>query len=159
MIVRIPPTADRRKKTWRKHLVGVDTSRSNGYAFDGEWLRADERAELPVGALILGYDEPGSMKNRYPLVRVWRVDATADGGLAEVYRYEGAPGERSWALAVRDEIAALLAEADPEAGGPSVTVAGDTVTVRAADGTEVTVPLALVKDAIARTTTDGEEVA
>jgi len=108
-IVMIPATLDRRKKTWRKHLESVDKRKANGYAFVGEWLRAGERAELEVGSLILCYDEAGSMKNWYPVVRVLKVDGDTD--LQEVYRWEGNIRERSWALAVRDDIAAILAEA------------------------------------------------
>ena len=108
-IVMIPATLDRRKKTWRKHLESVDKEKANGYAFVGEWLRAGEREELEVGSFILCYDEPGSMKNWYPVVRVLKVDGDTD--LQEVYRWEGNIRERSWALAVRDDIAAILAEA------------------------------------------------
>jgi len=107
-IVMIPETLDRRKKTWRKLLTQVDKTKANGYAFVGEWLRAGERAELEVGSFILCYDEAGSMKNWYPVVRMFKV---VENGLEEVYCWEGNICERSWALAVRDEIAAILAEA------------------------------------------------
>ena len=57
------------------------------------------------------------MKNWYPVVRMFKVGVEND--LDEVYRWEGNIRERSWALAVRDEIAAILAEAEgqePEEG-------------------------------------------
>ena len=106
-IVMIPETLDERKKTWRKLLEKVDKEKSNGYAFVGEWLKAGERAELEVGSFILCYDEPGSMKNWYPVVRLFKVGNDLD----EVFHWEGNICERSWALAVRDDIAAILAEA------------------------------------------------
>lgn len=115
-IVMIPETLDERKKSWRKLLTKVDREQSNGYAFVGEWLKAGERAELEVGSFILCYDEAGSMKNWYPVVHLFKV---VENGLEEVYRWEGSIRERSWALAVRDEIAAILAEAqgqEPEEG-------------------------------------------
>jgi len=118
-IVMIPETLDERKKTWRKLLTQVDKTKANGYAFIGNWLRAWERAELEMGSFILCYDEPGSVKNWYPVVRVFKV---VENGLEKVYRWEGNFGERSWALAVRDDIAAILAEAqgqepqEPEEG-------------------------------------------
>ena len=115
-IVMIPETLDRRKKTWRKHLERVDREKTNGYAFIGNWLRAGERAELEIGSFILCYDEAGSMKNWYPVVRMFKV---VENGLEEVYCWEGDVHERSWALAVRDDIAAILAEArgqEPEEG-------------------------------------------
>jgi hypothetical protein len=116
-IVMIPGTLDGRKKTWRKLLTQVDKTKANGYAFIGEWLREGERAELEMGSFILCYDEPGSMKNWYPVVRLFKVGVGND--LEEVFRWEGNVCERSWALAVRDEIAAILAEAqgqEPEEG-------------------------------------------
>lgn len=114
-IVMIPEPLDDRKKSWRKLLTQVDKTKANGYAFVGEWLRAGERAELEVGSFILCYDEPGSVKNWYPVVRMFKVENDLD----EVYRWEGNTRERSWALAVRDNIAAILAEAqgqEPEEG-------------------------------------------
>ena len=108
-IVTIPETLDRRKKTWRKHLERIDKTKANGYAFVGDWLRAGEREELEVGSFILCYDEAGSMKNWYPVVRLFKVGVEND--LDEMYRWEGDTRERSWALAVRDDIAAILAEA------------------------------------------------
>ena len=108
-IVMIPEPLDERKKTWRNPLTQVDKTKANGYAFVGEWLRAGEREELEVGSFILCYDEAGSMKNWYPVVRMFKVGVEND--LDEVYRWEGVIRERSWALAVRDEIAAILAEA------------------------------------------------
>ena len=118
-IVMIPGTLDDRKKTWRKLLTQVDKTKANGYAFIGNWLRAGERAELKVGSFILCYDESGSMKNWYPVVRLFKVGVENENGLQEVYRWKGDYGERSWALAVRDEIAAILAEAqgqEPQEG-------------------------------------------
>lgn len=115
-IVTIPETLDRRKKTWRKLLESVDKTKANGYAFVGDWLRAGEREELEVGSFILCYDEPGSMKNWYPVVRMFKV---VENGLEEVFHWEGNTRERSWALAVRDEISVILAKAqrqEPEEG-------------------------------------------
>lgn len=109
-IVMIPVALDERRKRWRKHLESVDKEKANEYAFVGNWLRAGERAELEVGSFILCYDELGSMKNWYPVVRMLKV-GIEDDLLDEVYYWEGDFRERSWVLAVRDDIAAILAEA------------------------------------------------
>ena len=125
-IVMIPETLDERKKTWRKLLTKVDREQSNGYAFVGEWLKAGERAEMEIGSFILCYDEAGSMKNWYPVVRMFKVGVEND--LDYVYRWEGNIRERSWALAVRDEIAAILAEAqgqEPEEGSPLASISDE----------------------------------
>lgn len=107
-IVMIPKSLDDRHKCWRKVLTHVDKELSNGFAFIGDWLRAGERAEIEIGSLILAYDVVGSRKNWRPVVRVLKVGVETD--LEEVYRWEGDFRERSWALAVRDDIAAILAE-------------------------------------------------
>lgn len=60
-IVTVPSSfAAHRGKHWAKHVTSVDTSRSNGYAFVGTWVRMDQRSELPVGAHVLTYDEETS---------------------------------------------------------------------------------------------------
>lgn len=123
-IVMIPETLDDRKKSWRKHLERVDKEQSNGYAFIGEWLRAGERAELEVGSFILCYDETGSRKYTYPVVHLFRVGVEND--LEEVFYWEGRYGERSWALAVRDEIASILAQKqEPKGGSPLASISDE----------------------------------
>lgn len=106
VIVRIPGTQDKRKKSWAKHLTGVDISKSDGHAFDGDFLRQDDRAELAVGSYVLTYDQVGSMKNWAPLVILFEV--MADGKLAEIYRYKGGLVEMGWALGCRDAIAKIV---------------------------------------------------
>ncbi len=124
-IVMIPETLDKRKKTWRKLLTQVDKTKANGYAFIGEWLREGERAELGIGSFVLCYDEPGSMKNWHPVVRLFKV---IENGLEEVYCWEGNTRERNWALAVRDDISAILAEAqgqEPEEENPLASISDE----------------------------------
>ena len=113
-IVMIPGTLDDRNKCWRKLLEKVDTTKANGYAFVGDWLRAGEREELEVGSLILCYDVVGSRKNWRPVVRLFKV---LENALDEVFHWEGNIRERSWALAVRDEISAILQEQEPPEEG------------------------------------------
>lgn len=107
-IVMIPGVLDSRHKCWRKLLTHVDRELSSGFAFVGDWLHAGERAELEVGSLILCYDDVGSRKNWRPVVRLLKVAIEND--FEEVFRWDGDFRERSWALAVRDDIAAILAE-------------------------------------------------
>ena len=109
-IVMVPGGLDSRHKCWRKLLTHVDRELSSGFAFVGDWLRAGERAELEVGSLVLCYDDVGSRKNWRPVVRLFKVLGNGAEDLEEVFRWEGDFRERSWALAVRDEIAAMLAE-------------------------------------------------
>lgn len=108
-IVTVPSSfAAHRGKHWAKHVTSVDTSRSNGYAFVGTWVRMDQRSELPVGAHVLTYDEETSSKGRVrqAVQELRRVDA--DGTLTRVKEWGESGGD--WALAIRDEISALIAE-------------------------------------------------
>lgn len=113
-IVRIPEARDHRKKSWRKLLSSVDKEQSNGYAFVGSWLRGGDKAELEIGAHVLCYDEPGSMKNWHPEVTLYRV---TESGLEKIYQYEGETRERAWALGCRDEIAEIV-NSEQEAPNP-----------------------------------------
>lgn len=113
VIVGVPKSEDTRKKSWRKELVNVDKSQSNGYAFIGNWLKGGERAELEVGSYILAYDEPGSMKHWSPHVRLFKV--MLNGELEKIFDWEGESQEKSWALAVRDEIDNIISKETKEA--------------------------------------------
>lgn len=121
-IIMIPKSLDDRHKCWRKVLTHVDKNQSNGFAFIGDWLRAGERAELEIGSIILAYDVVGSRKNWRPVVRLLKVGMEND--LEEIFRWEGDFRERSWALAVRDDIAAILAEAQGQESKEESPLAG-----------------------------------
>lgn len=111
IIVQIPKPEDDRKKSWAKVLTSVNTDISTGYAFCGDFLKRGERVEISMGSFILTYDEPGSVKNWNPHVRLFKV---VDGGLKEVYQYQGEIRERKWALGCRDEIAEIVNNEDNE---------------------------------------------
>jgi len=106
--VEIPRHRDTRWKAWAKHLTGVDTSKSNGYAFEGNWLHLGEKAELEVGSYILWYHVEGSHKYRRPNVSVLQVQA--DGSLQSVIETAG----WSWALDIRDQVAQLFSSGEEE---------------------------------------------
>jgi len=105
-IVSIPNIGDRRFKKWAKLLSNVDQSKTNGYAFEGEFLRFDRKYELEIGTIVLCYGESGSAKYHYPEVRLCIL--TEDGWKELFYRDNL---DKAWALDVRDEIARLMDEA------------------------------------------------
>jgi len=112
VIVKVPEPLDGRFKYWRKVLSGVDITKTNGYAFQGEWVTAGRKVEVTVGSYLLAYDEVGSRKCHYPVVRLMQV--TPEGGLVQVKDEKGevvAEG-LSWALDLRDRIAYILAKSD-----------------------------------------------
>lgn len=102
---------DSRFKSWTKTLTGVDISKTNGYCFDGEFVSKSGLVELALGSFLLHYAETGSRANHTPDVYVYRV---IEDGVQEVYKRMGLP--LTWALAVRDDIAEILAEAKAAAG-------------------------------------------
>ncbi len=108
IIITVPVAKDSRWKAWCRTLSGVDQSATNGYAFQGQFLTLGRKAEVPVGAYIMRYDEVGSRSSREPVVSISRVEA--DGTLTPVLEATG----RSWALDLRDEAAKLFASAGDE---------------------------------------------
>jgi hypothetical protein len=104
-IVFIRPIGDPRFKQWVKRLEGVDTSISNGYAFEGSFIRFDRKVELEVGALLLYFGMEGSRTRQKPCVALKAV--TPDGRLETLYERDDL--DRSWALDVRDDIARIVA--------------------------------------------------
>ena len=117
-IVVIRPIGDPRFKQWVKKLEGVDTSISNGYAFQGSFIRFDRKVELEVGAILLCFGMEGSRRFQRPCVALKTV--TPDGRLETIYeRYDL---DLAWALDVRDDIAAIVAA---RRSSSSADVAGD----------------------------------
>lgn len=100
-IIKTPTIGDDRFKQWTKTLKKVDTSKSNGYAFEGEFIRGNQ--ELEVGSYLLAWGRMGSRAHNYPLVKAYRI--TPDG-LVVVYEKDGL--NEHWTLDVRDEIAAFV---------------------------------------------------
>jgi len=121
-IVVIRPIGDRRFKQWVKVVTGVDTTISNGYAFEGSFIGLDRKAELPVGTFLLYFGMEGSRTRQWPCVALKEV--TPDGLETLYERYDL---DRSWALDVRDDIAAIIAarRSSSSADGTGDAAAGD----------------------------------
>ena len=83
--IRIRPTvgsASGRRTGWIKQITSVDSSKSNGYAFEGEFLTAGQEVDLPVGAILVRVDPEGSVKNAYQSGHIYRLQA--DGEMEEL---------------------------------------------------------------------------
>lgn len=104
-IIDTPEIGDNRFKQWTKTLNRVDVTKTNGYAFEGNFIRS--RQELEVGSYILAYGQVGSRANNYPRVELFRV---AENGLESVYKK--ADLSQHWALDVRDDIAKIVNQAE-----------------------------------------------
>ncbi len=55
-------------KHWAKLLTNVDETKSNGYAFMGEWLSKDVQVQVPEGAIVVEYR--GCEGKQYHLYRM-----------------------------------------------------------------------------------------
>jgi len=125
-IVFISPIGDRRFKRWVKVVTGVDTTIPNGYAFQGTFIGFDRKAELEIGTFLLYFGMEGTRTRQWPCVALKEV--TPDG-LETLY--ERSDLDRSWALDVRDDIAAIVAarrsssSASSSADGAIAAAAGD----------------------------------
>jgi len=125
-IVFISPIGDRRFKQWVKTVEAVDTTVPNGYAFQGTFVRFDRKVELPIGTLLLYFGMEGSRRFQRPCVALREV--THDG-LETLYERDRL--DLSWALDVRDDIAAIVAarrsssSASSSADGAIAAAAGD----------------------------------
>jgi len=99
-------TAMRRNRPWIKILTGVDTTKSDGYAFIGEFAQFGQIVELDEGAYVMvvipHWSSGGRLYDR--TVTLYQV---RDGELATVETW-CVEVERGWALAIRDKIAAYV---------------------------------------------------
>jgi len=51
------------RKSWYKHVTAVDSSKTNGYAFDGDFVK--DEVMLEFGSIIIEKRPHGSVKNGY----------------------------------------------------------------------------------------------
>lgn len=97
-----------RGKHWAKMVTRIDPSRTNGYAFVGEWVRMDQAIEVPAGAVILAVDEDTSANGRFR-GRTIRVLSVTERGIAELANEYTKDG--GWALLIRPTIESVLPDA------------------------------------------------
>lgn len=103
--VEVPLVGDARHKNWAKIVENVDETKSNGWAFDGEFIAAGGIQDVPVGSVIVVYGEKGSRSN--PQVEARVFIANGDGTLTHEQTATG----RAWARTLRDRVAELLLRA------------------------------------------------
>ncbi|MFO7547550.1 MAG: hypothetical protein R6X29_01580 [Acidimicrobiia bacterium] len=100
--VDVPLIGDERHKHWAKVVVSVDTTKSSGYAFEGEFIAAGGVQDVPTGAVVLVYGERGSRASPQIEARVYT--ANPDGTLSHHASARG----RAWARTLRDAVEELL---------------------------------------------------
>jgi len=102
--VEVPLLGDERHKNWAKVVVSVDTTKSSGWAYDGEFVAVGGIQDVPAGSTLLVYGERGSRANPQIAARVFTVNP--DGTLS----FEAEAKGKAWARTLRDAIERCLGE-------------------------------------------------
>ena len=102
--VEVPLVGDARHKNWAKVVANVDETKSNGWAFDGEFIAAGGIQDVPVGSVVMVYGEKGSRAN--PQIEAQVFVANGDGTMSHIKSASG----RAWARTLRDRVAELLTD-------------------------------------------------
>lgn len=99
-----------KRSGWTKHVTNVDMTKTNGYAFEGEFIPGGKEIELPVGAILIQKNPEGSVKNGWWEAEVFRL--SEDGTLIDL-----APDTKyDWKddfLSFRDLVAEALEQEPP----------------------------------------------
>ena len=105
--IEVPLVGDERRKHWAKVVTNVDQSKSDGWAYDGEFIADGGIQDVEAPSVLLVYGERGSRTNPHSEARVYIVNTDATLSLRET-----ATG-RAWARTLRDTIADLVASELP----------------------------------------------
>jgi hypothetical protein len=105
--IEVPLVGDERRKHWAKVVTNVDQSKSDGWAYDGEFIADGGIQDVEAPSVLLVYGERGSRTNPHSEARVYIVKTDATLSLRET-----ATG-RAWARTLRDTVADLVASELP----------------------------------------------
>ena len=100
--VDVPMVGDARHKHWAKIVSSVDTTKSSGWAFGGDFIAAGGIQDVPAGSVLVVYGERGSRANPQSEAKV--LVAHPDGTLSQ----EDSATGRAWARTIRDTVVRLL---------------------------------------------------
>lgn len=96
-----------RFKAWAKVLTKVDTTKDNGYAFEGRFIKINRLAEIPDNCVVLTFEETGSVKNRLYAASLYQI---TDGVREVAHTVSG----NDWALRLRAKAADLINAPAPQ---------------------------------------------
>jgi hypothetical protein len=100
--VRVPQLGDEHRRHWAKLVTAVDTAKSSGWAFVGEFVADGGIQDLPAGGVLLLHGERGGQANPRPEAHLYTIGSDATLTL------EGSATGRAWARTLRDRAAELL---------------------------------------------------
>ena len=98
-------TASGHRAGWWKQITGIDATKTNGYALQGEFLRDGEH-DLPLGALVVENWPTGSARSGGESAELFRVGPEGLSSIAQCKNW------RQEFLSFRDAISAAL-QPDP----------------------------------------------
>lgn len=105
--VKLPSEKDPRLKSWARTVDFVDVNHENAFAFEGEWLKRGHQHDLPIGTLVILYDETGSKNKPVSHSEIHRVE---EYGLHGPLLFSQGV---DWVMQIRDEVAELLEQEPP----------------------------------------------
>lgn len=105
--VEIPQVGDERHKNWAKVVHSVDSTKSSGWAFVGDFIATGGIQDVPAGSVVLVYGERGSRRSPQSEAHIYVVNP--DSTLSS----HGSSKGRAWARTLRDVAEELLAEELP----------------------------------------------
>ncbi len=100
--VDVPLLGDERRKNWAKVVEYVDTDKSTGWAYHGEFVATGGIQDIGAPCVLLLYGERGSKANPQMEARTYVVNT--DGTLS----LHGTATGRAWARTLRDTVVELL---------------------------------------------------
>lgn len=100
--VEVPLAGDERHKNWAKIVHSVDSNKSSGWAFEGEFIATGGIQDVPTGSVLLVYGERGSRSSPQISAAVFTVNP--DGTLSLEADAKG----KAWARTLRDPVERCL---------------------------------------------------
>jgi len=76
------------RNPFAKLVTSVDMSRTNGYAFEGKFLRVGQEIDLPEGSIVLINKSNGSWKYKHNTAYVCRVEAQEPDGSCDATKQQ-----------------------------------------------------------------------
>lgn len=102
---KMPVMGNANRKRWAKRLINVDSTKTNGYAFEGVFVDTGQPITVKNGELYMVYGERSS-GSQVGLVRVYESTPKTIGSYGFEFLFRSVSLNRSkWALEVRDIIA------------------------------------------------------
>jgi hypothetical protein len=105
--VDVPEIGDQRRKNWAKVVQSVDTDKSSGWAYHGDFVATGGIQDIDAPSVLLVYGERGSRVNPQIEARAYLVNT--DGTLS----LRASASGRTWARTLRDPIEDMLAADSP----------------------------------------------